>query len=68
MTAHEFTKYNVDFRNILKVRSYDVNVVAEKINTNDPKHNYFRYTKEYKEASDIFIELTMSCDRNEAIH
>lgn len=68
MTAYEFTKYNADFRNILKVRSYDINVVSEKININDPKHNYFRYTKEYKEASNIFIDLTMSCNKGEAIH
>lgn len=66
MTAYEFTKIGMDFTGKVKPRCYDASVVAFQIEyghgANDPREE-----KEYHEAENIYLDLTMSCTREEAV-
>ena len=63
MTAYEFTRFDVDFLNNLKAYKYNMKEVSDKILTNDPD---IRTGPAYVDAKSTFIELTMSCDKEEA--
>ena len=67
MNAYEFTRFEADKVNTLKAKGYDIDTVAYLIDYNNPDKNYFRDTKEYQEAQDVFYELTMSCNLKERI-
>ena len=67
MTAYEFTRFDADITHTLKAKGYDVDVVAMQIDRSNPGKECFRNTSEYKDANDTFIELTMSCEKSEAI-
>lgn len=65
MTAYDFTRFDVDFQSKLKAQVYETSIVAFKIEYNH-KDGDIRQESEYKDAHDTFIELTMSCDIDEA--
>lgn len=54
-----------DYTSKVKARAYDVKVVAFQIEYSNPEVN-FRENKEYQDAKDSYIDMTMSCDRDEA--
>lgn len=66
MNAYEFTRFEADFTAKEKAKSYDLGTIEFLIGYNNPNRN-FREEPEYKEAYDMFIELTMSCSYNEAV-
>lgn len=67
MSAYEFTRFESDFTARERVKHYDARTVAFLIEYNSKAHN-LREDKEYKDAKNVFIELTMSCNLNEAIN
>ena len=66
MTAYEFTRFDVDFTAKVKAQAYDANVIALQIEYAH-KEDSPREHEEYEDAKHTFIELTMSCDREEAL-
>lgn len=66
MNAYEFTRFEADFTAKEKAKGYDLGTIEFLIQYNNPKRD-FRSEAEYKEAYDMFIELTMSCNEKEAI-
>lgn len=66
MNAYEFTRFDVDFQSKVKARAYEASVVAFQIEYRHPNED-LRTESEYTDAHDTFIELTMSCDEDEAV-
>ena len=67
MTAYEFTKFNVTFPYRQKALQCNMDRVYQLININNPGRDFTK-DPEYKDAHNIFIDLTMSCDRGEAMN
>lgn len=66
MNAYEFTRFEADFTNTLKAKSYNITDMAKKIYATSGGRD-FRKDSHYKECEDMYVELTMSCDKKEAI-
>lgn len=66
LSAYEFTRFEADFTAKEVARKYDLGTIAFMIAYSNPNRN-LREEREYKEASDIFYELTMSCTYEEAV-
>jgi len=65
MNAYEFTRMDIDFQSRIKAQAYEAKVLEMTIKA---RHDYdIREDEEYKDAHDTFIELTMSCTKEEAI-
>lgn len=67
MNAYEFTRFEADFTAKEKARGYDLGTIEFLIQYNNPTID-FPSTEKYKEAYDMFLELTMSCSYNEAVN
>lgn len=63
---YEWTRLDVDWQSKVKARAYEASVVAFKIEYSH-KDTDLRQEQEYTDAKDCFVELTMSCDKDEAI-
>lgn len=66
MTAYEFTKFTPTFTCDAKARTYDTNMLASLLVKRNPNKD-LRSQRCYKEAEDIYYELTMSCNKGEAL-
>lgn len=66
MTAYEFTRFEPTFTYADRARVYDANMLASLLVQRNPSKD-LRTQREYREAEDIYYELTMSCDRGEAL-
>lgn len=66
MTAYEFTRPGVDFTNYANPQ-YDVGIVEWCIEHNNPGRD-FTQEPAYKEADNIFFEITSSCTKTEAMN
>ena len=68
MTAYEFTRFDADFTSKVKVKDlmFCTRTLAssiEKAHTNNAREK-----AEYKDAENIFLDCTMSCNKSEAIN
>ena len=66
MTAYEFTRFESDFTSKMKAQAYDADTVKFQIEYAH-KTSDIRGEAEYSDAENVFTELTMSCNMNEAI-
>ena len=66
MTVYEFIKEEPNEIMLDKAEIYDVDYL-ERLLVRTNQHKDLREQDEYKKAQDIYIELTMSCDRGEAV-
>lgn len=67
MNIYEFTELSREFpKTKLTATGFDADTIAWMIL--DRSQIYLRGTDEYKEAKDVFIELTTSCTTKEAMH
>lgn len=67
MTAYQFTRFEADRVHTLKARGFDIDIIKMQIGLSNPNKNFFRNTKEYKDAQNTYYDLTMSCSKEEAI-
>ena len=65
MDMYEWTRLDIDWQSKVKAQAYEASIVAFQIEYNH-KDTDLRQEQEYKDAQDCFIELTMSCDKDEA--
>ena len=69
LNAYEFTRFESDFTSKVKAQSYDCSVVAMKCKEAFEKaEKNFWQEEDYIQSKDMFIETTMSCDKEEAIN
>lgn len=64
MTAYEFTRMESDFTKKVRIDHIDRFKVDDWM---DERVESLRSTKEYRDACNIFMEITMSCDTEERI-
>ena len=69
MTAYEFTRANapIDMGAKIKARGFGQDMLEKFKAQIETNHSDIRQSAEYTESHDLFIELTMSCDKDEAI-
>lgn len=69
MNGFEFTRYEADFTSKAKAQSYEASVVAMMaMQSFEKKLMDYKEDPDYQDATNWFIETTMSCDRNERIN
>lgn len=66
LNAYEFTRFNADFTHKLKAQAYDIDNMASKVLSSFGTQNP-RQDGHYIECTDMFLELTMSGDKDEAL-
>lgn len=67
MNAYEFTRFEADYTSKVKASAYDVETVRLQIELANPEVD-FRKDADYQDAKNMFIETTMSCDREETVN
>lgn len=68
MTGYEFTKFDADHTSKVKAQGYEACVVAMQCKQAYEKSGKtFWLESDYQDAKDAMIDVTMSCDREEAI-
>lgn len=69
MDAYEFTRFEADFTSKVKAQAYEASVVATLAKQAfDEAGIDYKQDADYIDAKHVFIELTMSCDMQEAIN
>ena len=66
MNVYEFTRFEADYTSKVKAQGYDLGTIEFLIRYNNPDRN-FEEEAEYKEARDVFLDVTMSCNEAEAV-